>query len=289
MRLARITVFCVLGILGAARHAPAQETRSQSQLAEDQALLKRQLSRLRQTMEVLAKRFEDEGRTHAAALLRDGLKQLDTRPEELGAKTLEELMSAAQENLESGRSVQSVESQEAAVKSLERLYSILTDRRGLEDLQKSLQNLQQLRQELGALASAESKLREETRALQARAATPEQRSLKEALDRAQAAQRSLLERTQAEARASNDLDMAELERELEALLQDQRADSGVLAAWKPEERAALEAAARAAEQAASPAARAQRLAQAASELRSAAQSARSPATDLAESQRTLER
>ncbi len=289
MRILTSCLLCALVGTGTWRSAAAQESRSESQLAEDQALLKRQLSRLRQTMEVLAKRFEDEGRAHAATLLRDGLKQLDTRPEDVGAKTIEELMAAAQENLEGGRSVQSIEAQEAAVRSLERLYSILTDRRGLEDLQKSLDGLQELRKDLGELAESESKLRQETRALRERSATPEQKELRAALERAEAQQRSLLERTQAVARDTNDLDLASLERELDALLAEQRADAGVLGAWKPEEKDALEAATRAAERAASPAARAQRLTQAAAELRAAARSARTPETDLNEAQRSLER
>src|SRR6187397_1049147 len=98
-------VFVGASLLGLGGVALSQETRTESQLAEDQALLRRQLQRLRQTMEVLAKRFEEEGRTHAATLLRDGLKQLEVRTEELGAKTIEELMNAAQESLAAGRSV----------------------------------------------------------------------------------------------------------------------------------------------------------------------------------------
>ncbi|MBL8860507.1 MAG: hypothetical protein JNK02_00710, partial [Planctomycetes bacterium] len=275
--------------LATAPTTAAQDSRAETQLAEDQALLKRQLQRLRQTMEVLAQRFESEGRTHAATLLRDGLKELDARSEELGAKTLDELMAAAQENLSAGRAVQSIEAQEAAVKSLERLYSILTDRRGLEDLQKSLAGLQQIRQELSELARDEARLRAETAALKERAQTAEQRALRQGIERARAAQRALQERTEAEARASHDLDLAAIEREIEELLRDQRADSGVLSAWKPGERVALENAARAAERATTPAARAERLARAASELQAAARAARAGEAEAGEAQRGLER
>src|SRR5258705_8923129 len=63
-------------------------SRERSGLADDQALLQRQLTRLRQTMEILATRFEAEGRTHAAKLLRDGLAQLGVRAPEQGSETV---------------------------------------------------------------------------------------------------------------------------------------------------------------------------------------------------------
>ena len=58
---------------GQASAAPQdQESREQASLAEEQAHLRRQLRRLKDTMGILADRLEREGRTEAAELLRRG-------------------------------------------------------------------------------------------------------------------------------------------------------------------------------------------------------------------------
>jgi hypothetical protein len=268
--------------------ALAQDSRQKTQLAEDQALLKRQLQRLKSTMEVLATRFEAEGRTHAAKLLRGGLAHLDERAADLGSKTLEELMSIATTTLEQGQTVQSVENQEAVIKSLEKLYAILTDRAGLEDLQKSLDELKKVQAELTALADREQQLQKDTAGLRQSAATPEQKSLDQALQKAIEEQRELLAKTQAESRAQNQLELDEIQRALAQLQARQQADQGVLSAWKPEEKAALDKAQPSIDKAAESATRAQRLAQAANELKAAARSARKENGDLQAAERDLE-
>ncbi len=271
-----------------ASRASAQDGRREAQLAEDQQVLQRQLQRLRQTMDVLAARFESEGRTHAAQLLREGLKHLDERVSELGSKTVEELMSAASEALAAGQTVQSVESQEAVVKSLEKLYAILTDRAGLEDLQKSLDDLKKIRADLGKLAEREADLRKQTNAARDAAKTPEQKELTAAIDKALAEQRDLMGRTQAQSRNEGGLQLDEIQRALDKLVKQQEADAGVLSAWKPEEKAALEEAQPALDKAAESATRASRLAQAAEQLREAARTERKPTGDTAAAQRDLE-
>ncbi|MBL8859999.1 MAG: hypothetical protein JNL28_15935 [Planctomycetes bacterium] len=267
--------------------ALAQDGRREAQLAEDQALLKRQLQRLKQTMEVLAARFEGEGRTHAAKLLRDGLKHLDVRVDELGSKTVEELMLAATQALESGATVQSVENQEAVVKSLEKLYAILTDRAGLEDLQKSLEELKAVKADLEALANRESKLREQTAKLQEQAATAEQKALQQALQDAIAEQRALLDKTEKDARSASGLALEEIQRELARLAAQQATDAGVMSSWKPEDKSALERAAKPLSEAGEEALRASRLARAASELREAARKTRAAANDMSAVEREL--
>jgi len=164
--------------------ATGGSSRERAALAEEQALLQRQLSRLRQTMEILAARFEAEGRTHAAKLLRDGLAHISERAAEQDSKTLDELMSGAQTNLEAGQSVQALEVQEAAVRSLERLYAILTDRRGVEDLEQSLAELKKIKADLEALAKREGDLREKTAALEERASGPERKELQQGIEKA---------------------------------------------------------------------------------------------------------
>src|SRR5262245_54847496 len=53
-------------------------------IVEEQALLTRQLERLRDTMEVLLQRIEAEGRTRTAELLREGLTLLGQRADAAG-------------------------------------------------------------------------------------------------------------------------------------------------------------------------------------------------------------
>jgi hypothetical protein len=267
----------------------AHSGREQSALAEDQALLVRQLQRLRQTMEVLAQRFETEGRTHAAKLLRDGISHLTVRDAEASSKTLEELMTSSHQNLESGQANQAVETQQSAIKSLERLYSILTDRQGLENLEKSLEDLKKIQGELRDLADRENTLRKDTQSLDQRAANDKQRELSSGIQRAIEEQRQLLSRTESEARASGSLELEALERELDELIQRQSTDRAVLEAWDPSEKSALEEASPALDQAAEHAARAQRLSAAAAELRTAARAMRAESPDPAAIARDLER
>jgi hypothetical protein len=254
--------------------------RDQSALAEDQALLMRQLQRLRQTMEVLAQRFETEGRTHAAKLLRDGLAHLGARATDAGSKTLEELMTSAHQDLESGQHNQAFETQQAAIKSLERLYSILTDRQGLENLEKSLDDLKKIQAELKELADRESALRTDTQSLDQKAENAGQRELASGIQKAIEEQRQLLSRTETESRASGSLDLESLERALDELIQRQHTDQSVLESWNPAEKSALEEASPALDQASEHAARAQRLAEAATALRAAAKAARADDADL---------
>lgn len=267
----------------------SEPSRDQAALAEDQALLQRQLQRLRQTMEVLAGRFEAEGRTHAAKLLRDGIAHLDKRATEQGAKTLEELMSGSHTNIQIGKPVQAIETQESIVQGLERLYAILTDRQGLEDLERSLAELREIKENLGQLADSEQQLRQSTERLKQDSRTEGQKKLEADIQSALREQRQLLERNEREARASNVFELEALERALDLLIQRQATDARVLEAWKPEERPALEEAAPALERAAEHSARAERLAQAANELAKAARAVRAPDTDLAELARELER
>ena len=83
---------CGLAWLGGPPAAPlfAQENPKAAQerdleaLREEQALLTRQLERLKSTMEVLLARIEAEGRTRTAELLREGLTLLQARAEAAG-------------------------------------------------------------------------------------------------------------------------------------------------------------------------------------------------------------
>ncbi|MCA9000684.1 MAG: hypothetical protein KDB61_02090, partial [Planctomycetes bacterium] len=79
--------------LALVQRVPAQDseqvTREQAALAEEQALIARQIKRLTAVMEQLEKRYRDEGRVHAAGLLREALNDLQKREGD-GGKTIEE-------------------------------------------------------------------------------------------------------------------------------------------------------------------------------------------------------
>jgi hypothetical protein len=267
---------------------PGGSSRERSGLAEDEALLQRQLTRLRQTMEILAARFETEGRTHAVKLLREGLSHISERATEQGSKTVDELMGGARASLDSGQTVQAVEVQESVVKSLEKLYAILTDRQDLDDLEHSLEALQKIKADLDKLAERERALHEKTSALETSAASPERKALEAGIQKALEAQQKLLGRTEAQARESGEMEIEAISRELEALLARQATDTAVLESWKPEERPALDAASPSLNQAAEHAAAAQRLAQAAREMRDGAAAARDAKRDLAAASRDLD-
>jgi hypothetical protein len=263
-------------------------SRERSGLAEDQALLQRQLARLKQTMEILAARFEAEGRAHAAKLLREGLSHLGDRGGEQGAKTLDEMMGGSKTSLESGQTMQAIETQEAVVKSLEKLYAILTDRQGLDDLDRSLDELRKIKDDLAGLAGREKDLKEKTGALGEKAASPQAKDLAEGIKKAIEAQRNLLAATETQARESGEMEIESIARELEALLARQTTDTAVLETWQPGERSPLESAAPDVAESEEHASVAQRLAQAARELRTASSTARDPKGDLGAAARGLE-
>jgi hypothetical protein len=268
--------------------APQGETRTQASLAEDQALLLRQMKRLRSTMELLAQRFEAEGRKHAAELLRQGLKHLDERRPEFGDKTLEELMGSSQQNIAAGMSVQALETQQRVIEGLEKLYRILTDRMGLEDLQKSLESLQKIRADLQALAAREHKLSEDAAKLQQDQLTPEQKQLANDLAAAEQQQRELRAETEKNGREQRNLDLEALRAERARIVQDQLVDAAVARSWSPEDAKALHAADAPLRAALESATHAERLAKAAGELRSAAGELRDPAAAKASAQKHLE-
>lgn len=78
-------------------------------IAEEQALLHKQLKRLRRTMETLLDNLEAEGRPRATELLRDGLTLLDQRLTERDSLTLDEIMNQSRTRLEHGQMVQALD------------------------------------------------------------------------------------------------------------------------------------------------------------------------------------
>lgn len=205
-------------------------SREQAALSEEQELLLRKLGRLRTSMERLAERFDSEGRTHAATLLRRALEHLDQRGES-AVGTLEELMVNARGELTGGQSVEAIRRQEEVIGRLERLLSILMDRPDLDQLDDELEALRKMKKELQSLADAEAELQRETEALRQESMTDAQRELSESLARALEKQRELLGENERQARESGDLQLEGLVAELDRLRLDQETDAGVLEAW----------------------------------------------------------
>ena len=241
-------------------------SREQAALSEEQALLRRQLLQLTTSMESIAVRFESEGRVHAARLLREGLQHVAQRSEGTRLRTLEEVMQAAQDDLSRGQAVRALEDQQAVLAELERLLGILLDRPDVDDIEQRLQELGELRRQLGDMAELERGLRQEAQALREAARTPEQRALEAQMRAAAAAQRQLLQETETAGRQSGALELEALERALSELARDQATDVAVLESWEPAAREALESAAAPLESARRSLTEAARLERAAAEL-----------------------
>jgi len=206
----------VLGCCAAA--APGQEDDGVAPAASDLARVQRDQTRigvrivgLREKMERLAQRYEDEGRTRNATLLREALAEFEAKQVQAVARDLDRNLS--QSNLSS------VEQQDALVASLEQVYSVLRDRRDADELQRQTDLARKAVEELGFLAKNERRLLARTRA-----ATDQPGSLlKQALELAAQLQQSLSSAGQATAStqaAEESLGDSAL---AEALLQEQAA------------------------------------------------------------------
>lgn len=269
----------VVGLLALVASAPtgtAQEDPSKdlNAIAEEQLLLRRQLQRLRQTMEILLPRLEAEGRTHALQLLKEGIEFLGDRRDTDGSLTIEELMDEAREAMARGQLVQSLEQQQRIVDGLTRLLGILMDRENLEALEESLDDLRQLTEQLAQLSDREARIEAETAQLRESSKTDAQRALERTLDALREEQAQLLADTEKQGRESGTLALEQLMRSLRELSERQRVDAEVLGGWKPEELGELAAVEPELLRARRAATRAERLEQAAASLRSAAQVAR---------------
>jgi len=122
----------------------------------DQGRIGLRLEGLSEKMERLAARYEDEGRTRNATLLRDALAEFEQR-------NLLDLSRELERNLESGN-LSSVEQQDSLAAALEDIYALLRDRRDVEDLSTQADLAREGVAELGFLAQNERRLLSETRA-----------------------------------------------------------------------------------------------------------------------------
>jgi hypothetical protein len=242
----------------AAQSADAAGGRELAAIREEQALLRRQLTRLEETMRVLLSRLESEGRTRTVDLLEQGLQQLEER--RLEAKNLEEWMGTSEASLEQGQLMQAVEQQSRTVEELEALLTTLLDRRAPDEVEEELDRLRALRRGIEDAATAEAELEQRTRELEEQSRTEAQEALDQGLAELAAAQLEQTEAAQRSARSGLDADLEWLEGELDRLTERQRTDAEVLEQLDAAEGDALEvvaAALRAAQAAGGRAARAE--------------------------------
>lgn len=244
----RLPLVCLAGLFLSAAAQPAQDSgssREYSSIVEEQALLLRQLGRLRGTMNVLLTSLEAEGREGTATILRNALQRLDERTElnEDGHPlTMEERMDRIHESLSKRQLIQSLTRQKALVSELEVLLSILLDRKNLDSLEEKIDELRQMQESIKQLASREEELRQDTEKLRESSSNDTQRQLEERLENLAQLQKELLRENETQGRESGSLELEELEKALDRLLSDQRQDAQVLAAWNPREETPLSAA-----------------------------------------------
>ncbi|MEO0650430.1 MAG: hypothetical protein AAFZ65_07115 [Planctomycetota bacterium] len=235
------TLIVLLAVaLGGAPSATAQDASSGRELAalrEEQALLKRQLGRLEETMRVLTARLSSEGPTRTVDLLNQGLELLAQR--ELEAKTLEEFMGSAEESLQKGQLLQAIEQQSRTIDELEQLLATLLDRRDPEGVEEELEKLRDLRRDLSSAIAAERELEEDTAELEREATSDGQRTLDEGLQQLTAAQLERLRASQELARETGDADLQWITDQLDRALERQRTDADVLERFDANENTAL--------------------------------------------------
>ena len=154
----------------------ALSSRELAGISEEQALLSRQLSRLRQTMEVLVLRLEAEGRPRAVELLKEGLELLNDRPESAQSLTLEESMADARERMQNGQVVQSLERQTMVIQGLEQLLSVLMERGNLDNIEEKLDRIREIKEGISELSQRERDLQRETEELREDSTSADQRT-----------------------------------------------------------------------------------------------------------------
>ncbi len=140
--------------------AAAQEPDDESEFTRvrrDQSRVSSRLPALREKMERLASRYEDEGRTRNATLLREAIDRFDS-------EELLPLVKEVERSLED-KKLSTIELQDRLLVSIEGIYSVLRDRRDVEDLEDQSALARQGAVELGFLAESQRRLLSETRAL----------------------------------------------------------------------------------------------------------------------------
>jgi hypothetical protein len=195
MSLRHAAAFALAALLAAAA-APALRAQDEDsgetaveRALRDQTRVGLRLKSLREKMERLAQRYDDEGRTRNAVLLRSALASLDEQK-------LLELSDQVERSLEQSN-LSTVEQQDALATGLEAVYALLRDRKDADELERQADIARQALAELNNLAANERRLLAATRATSddkgelTRQAVDEANALQRALESAQSATASL--------------------------------------------------------------------------------------------------
>src|SRR5690606_18759775 len=183
-RVMRTVLFCLVAG-GIAAQGQESDT---ARLRRDQAEILRKAERLRDVMQRLLDRYEQEGRAEQAKRLRAGLEHLEA------AKLLEDVAGIRADLHAEARS-RAVEKQGEVVAELDRLLAILLDRRSLESLEREIASAARLAGEAGQLLDRQRELRAQSQATTEQGATA-------AEDRLAGARRDLANRQRNEAQAA---------------------------------------------------------------------------------------
>jgi len=201
----------VLALLPAVRAQDEAGESLEARLLRDQSRVGQRLTSLREKLERLAARYDDEGRTRNAALLREAMTRFDEQQ-------LLDVQREVQRGLEQG-SLSTVERQDALVAGLEAVYAILRDRRDVEELSRQASLSREGLAQLAVLAENQRRLLASTRAT---TDTPKD-LLEQALSSAEELARKLADAEQA-ARLGHQVDQQLGESELAAqMAREQRA------------------------------------------------------------------
>lgn len=150
----------VAGAIGSSGEARAQEGESGETAIEralrDQTRVGLRLKSLREKMERLAQRYDDEGRSRNATLLRSALSALDEQK-------LLDLSDQVERSLEQSN-LSTVEQQDALAAGLDAVYSLLRDRKDADELARQANLAREGLTELSNLAENERRLLSATRA-----------------------------------------------------------------------------------------------------------------------------
>lgn len=211
-------------------------------LAEEQAMLARQIQRLRQTMDVLVQRLEAEGRTRAVELLREGLQVLDKRGEGSAAMTLDERMNAARDELSAGKWMQSLERQQEIINDLESLLEVLLDRQDLDKLEQRIEELAATKADLENLRGRQGQLQLDTKNAQQEAVEKQFGDLVDAIESLATDQAKALTQTETAARESGALERERIQAGIAELAAREQQLASLLAEWSELELARAEAA-----------------------------------------------
>lgn len=210
-------------------------------IANEQRLLEQQISRLEKTMRNLRDRLATEGRPRALELLDQGLALLAQRDAGQGGLTVREHMNESTKRSSDRELSRSLEHQEAIVARLEQLLAVLLDRASLDKLDQRAEEAAALTQALTTLSAQQQELRDRAEQAAEQALGPEGQALQRALEALAQAQRDLLARGLAEARADGTLEREQIAAALSELQRAQSTDRAVLQSFDAARAAALDA------------------------------------------------